>query len=98
MRTNPVYASVHGDKRSNDKLDDASQEFIDKDIEETKKFLARFEAIDTTGFPQQEVLNPDFSALRRLGALRVERRRGSGTHVTSWPRVLKREDLSRIRR
>ena len=57
MRTNPVYASVLGDKRWNDKLDDASQEFIDKDIEETKKFLARFEAIDTTGFPEQEVLN-----------------------------------------
>jgi uncharacterized protein (DUF885 family) len=57
MRTNPIYASILGDKRWNDKLDDASQEAIDRDLAETKKFLTRFEAIDTTGFPQQERLN-----------------------------------------
>jgi uncharacterized protein (DUF885 family) len=57
MRTNPVYASILGDKRWNDKLDDASQEAIDRDLAETKKFLARFAALDTTGFPQQEELN-----------------------------------------
>ena len=57
MRTNPIYASILGDKRWNDKLDDASQEAIDKDLAETKKFLARIEAVDTTGFPQQEQLN-----------------------------------------
>jgi uncharacterized protein (DUF885 family) len=57
LRTNPVWASILGDKRWNDKLEDASQEFIDKDLEETKKFLARFENIDTTNFPQQEALN-----------------------------------------
>jgi uncharacterized protein (DUF885 family) len=57
MRNNPVYASILGDKRWNDKLDDASQEAIDKDLAESKKFLARFEAVDTTGFPQQEQLN-----------------------------------------
>jgi uncharacterized protein (DUF885 family) len=57
MRANPVYASILGDKRWNDRLDDASQEAIDRDLAETKKFLTRFEAIDTTGFPQQEQLN-----------------------------------------
>jgi uncharacterized protein (DUF885 family) len=57
LRTNPRYASILGDKRWNDQLDDFSQEFIDKDLLETQKFLARFEAIDTTGFPTQEVLN-----------------------------------------
>jgi uncharacterized protein (DUF885 family) len=57
LRTNPVWASMLGDKRWNDKLDDASQEFIDKNLAETKKFLARLEAIDSSGFPQQEVLN-----------------------------------------
>jgi uncharacterized protein (DUF885 family) len=57
MRTNPIYASILGDKRWNDKLDDASQEAIDRDLAETEKFLTRFEAIDTTGFPQQEQLN-----------------------------------------
>jgi uncharacterized protein (DUF885 family) len=57
MRTNPIYASILGDKRWNDKLDDASQEAIDRDLAETKKFLTRFAAIDTTEFPQQEQLN-----------------------------------------
>jgi len=57
MRTSPVWASMLGDKRWNDKLEDFSQQAIDKDLEETKKFLARFEAIDTTGFPAQEALN-----------------------------------------
>jgi uncharacterized protein (DUF885 family) len=38
-------------------LDDFSQEFIDKDLLEKQKFLTRFEAIDTSGFPTQEILN-----------------------------------------
>src|SRR5208282_1896969 len=45
------------DKRLNDQLDDFSQEAIDKDLQEAQKFLTRFEAIDTTGFPKQETLN-----------------------------------------
>ena len=57
LRTNPVFASSLGDKRWNDKLEDFSQEFIDKDLVQTQKFLIRFEAIDTTGFPKQEILN-----------------------------------------
>jgi uncharacterized protein (DUF885 family) len=57
LRTSPLYASSLGDKRWNDKLDDFSQEAIDKDLVETQRFLTRFEAIDTTGFPQHEVLN-----------------------------------------
>jgi uncharacterized protein (DUF885 family) len=57
LRTNPSFASALGDKRWNDKLNDLSQAFLDQDLEETKKFLVRFEAIDATGFPEQEVLN-----------------------------------------
>jgi len=57
LRTSPIYASFVGDKRWNDKLDDLSQEAVDKDLQETQKFLARFEAIDTSGFPEQEALN-----------------------------------------
>ena len=57
MRTNPIYASTLGDKRWNDKLDDFSQAAIDDDLRESQKFLVRFEAIDTAGFPEQEVLN-----------------------------------------
>lgn len=57
MRTSPIYASILGDKRYNDKLDDFSQKAIDDDLEQSRSFLARFEAIDTSGFPEQEVLN-----------------------------------------
>jgi uncharacterized protein (DUF885 family) len=57
LRTSPVRASFLGDKRWNDKLDDLSQEAVDKDLQETQRFLARFEAIDTSGFPNQEDLN-----------------------------------------
>ena len=57
MRTSPIYASILGDKRWNDKLDDFSQQAIDDDLRESQKFLARFQAIDTAGFPEQEVLN-----------------------------------------
>src|SRR5437899_61147 len=57
MRTSPIYASILGDKRYNDKLDDFSQQAIDDDLEQTRIFLGRFEAIDTTGFPEQEALN-----------------------------------------
>ena len=57
MRTNPEYASILGDKRYNDKSSDASEKAIYVDLEEQKKFLKRFEAVDTSGFPEQEELN-----------------------------------------
>lgn len=57
MRTNPIFASILGDKRWNDKVDDFSQAAIDDNIEQSRRFLGRFEAIDTAGFPDQEILN-----------------------------------------
>lgn len=57
MRTSPIYASILGDKRYNDQVDDFSQAAIDKDLAESRRYLSRFEAIDTTGFPEQEALN-----------------------------------------
>jgi len=57
LRTSPIFASILGDKRWNDKLDDFSQKAIDDDLEQSRKFLARFSAISTAGFPEQEVLN-----------------------------------------
>ncbi|HEU5250238.1 MAG TPA: DUF885 family protein, partial [Thermoanaerobaculia bacterium] len=53
---NPEFASILGDKRWNDKVTDFSQEEIEKDLAKTKEFLGRFEAIDPTGFPEQEAL------------------------------------------
>ena len=57
LRTNPQFATIVGDKRYNDRLDDFSQKAIDEDLEQTRLFFARFQAIDSTGFPEQEVLN-----------------------------------------
>src|SRR6266550_4913640 len=59
LRTSPELASIIGDKRYNDKLSDFSQAAIDKDLRQTRVFLKQFEAIDTTGFPEQEQLNRD---------------------------------------
>src|SRR5215471_641164 len=59
LRTSPIFASILGDKRWNDQLDDFSQKAIDGDLAESKKFLTRFQAIDTTGFPEQEALNKE---------------------------------------
>lgn len=57
LRTNPEFATTVGDKRYNDRLSDFSQKAIEEDLAQSRKFLARFEAIDTTGFPEQDALN-----------------------------------------
>lgn len=57
LRSSPIFASFLGDKRYNDQLDDFSQKHIDDDLAQARRFLDRFEAIDTTGFAEQEALN-----------------------------------------
>ncbi len=57
LSTNPEFASILGDKRFNDKSSDLSQEAIDRDLAKTAEFLRRFQAVDTSGFPEQEALN-----------------------------------------
>ena len=59
MRTNPEYASILGDKRFNDQVSDASEAGVRAELEQTKRFLKRFDAISTTGFSEQERLNRD---------------------------------------
>src|SRR5947208_10892374 len=59
LRTSPEFASILGDKRYNDKLADYSQAAIDRDIQQNRIFLKKFEAVDTTGFSEQEKLNRD---------------------------------------
>ena len=57
LRANPEWASILGDKRYNDQWSDASVAGIKRKLEEEHAFLARFEAIDTSGFPEQEQLD-----------------------------------------
>jgi uncharacterized protein (DUF885 family) len=52
----PEFASILGDKRWNDKLSDLSIKAILADQEMDKVFLKKFEAVDPTGFPEQEAL------------------------------------------
>src|SRR4029077_21252719 len=57
LRTNPELASHTGDNRYNDKVSDFSPEFFAADLQHDQQMLARIDAIDTTGFPDQEKLN-----------------------------------------
>ena len=52
----PEFASILGDKRWNDKSSDMSVAEILRDQEMDRTFLKKFEAIDPTGFPEQEAL------------------------------------------
>lgn len=57
LRTQPELATQVGDDRYNDRLSDFSDKAIAGDLEHTRQSIARFEAIDVTGFPEQEKLN-----------------------------------------
>lgn len=57
MRSSPEFATSIGDNRYNDRWSDYSPEFFQSDIEQRGKFLARFQAIDATGFAQQDALS-----------------------------------------
>lgn len=53
----PELATNVGDERYNDRLSDFSDNAISENLEHTRQALARFEALDVTGFPEQERLN-----------------------------------------
>lgn len=57
LKESPEMATMIGDYRYNDKLSDASIQHIRENAEKSRQWLARFEAIDTAGFPEQERLN-----------------------------------------
>ena len=57
LRTEPELATRVGDNRYNDRLSDFSDKAIAESIEHARQELAKFEAIDTAGFPEQERLN-----------------------------------------
>src|SRR3954469_10312405 len=57
LRANPLFATLIGDKRYNDRLGDASEERVFADAESDRAFAARLEAIDTASFPPDEALD-----------------------------------------
>ena len=59
LRISPEYTSTLGDRRYNDQLSDVSERAVRAEQEQSRRFLRRFEAIDTTAFPEQERLSRD---------------------------------------
>jgi uncharacterized protein (DUF885 family) len=57
MRASPQTATTVGDYRYNDKWDDASLAYVPKQRKDLRKWLARFESVNTAGFPEQEKLS-----------------------------------------
>src|SRR5262249_2089909 len=57
MRTHPEFATAVGDNRYNDRLDEESAEAIQAELEQSQKFLARFEAIDPATLSEQDKLS-----------------------------------------
>ncbi|HXJ86278.1 MAG TPA: DUF885 domain-containing protein [Candidatus Binatia bacterium] len=57
LRRAPEFATMVGDKRYNDRLSDFSDKAIAENLEHERQALKKFEALDVTGFPEQERLN-----------------------------------------
>ena len=77
LSTSPEFASILGDKRWNDKVSDFSQTAIDADLAKSKEFLTRFQAVDATGFPEQE-------ALTRTLLIRSFQEQLDNAHFRNW--------------
>jgi uncharacterized protein (DUF885 family) len=57
LHESPLAATIYGDYRYNDQLDDFSAAEVLRQAAASRGFLARLDAIDTVGFPEQEQLN-----------------------------------------
>jgi uncharacterized protein (DUF885 family) len=70
LRESPELATVIGDYRYNDRWSDGSLAHVAQTKKDLQTWLARFEAVDTAGFPEQEKLNQ--SLMVRDLKLRIE--------------------------
>jgi uncharacterized protein (DUF885 family) len=57
LHESPLAATFFGDYRYNDQLDDLSVAEVLRQDKASRDFLARLDAIDVSGFPEQEQLN-----------------------------------------
>ncbi len=57
LRESPEFATIIGDTRYNDRWSDISLAHVARQKQDLQKWLARFEAVDTAGFPEVERLN-----------------------------------------
>ena len=77
LRSNPEWATMLGDNRYNDRLSDQSPEFFQAELEQQRKFLSRFEAIDPAGFSRQDTLSRELM-------IRELRQQIEGAQFKSW--------------
>ncbi len=77
LRTHPEFATYVGDSRYNDKLSDQSPEAVERDLKHAQEALRLIEAIDVSGFPEQEKLNQQL-------AVRELREQIEGTSLKNW--------------
>ena len=77
LRTHPEFATYVGDNRYNDRLGDDSPKAIAAELEHAKQQLTVFDAIDTSGFPEEEALNQQLM-------VRDLRRDLEGAKYNSW--------------
>ena len=85
LRASPESATSVGDNRYNDRLGDLSPEFFQSDLEQRRKFLARFEAIDPSSFSQQD-------ALSRELMIRDLREQIEGAQFKNWEMPVNQRD------
>nr|WP_199047862.1 DUF885 family protein [Dyella sp. ASV24] len=71
LETQPEFATVLGDLRYNDRWADNSPAFADREYAVDKAFLKRFQAIDTTGFSEEDKLNQQLMVRRLTDALKA---------------------------
>ncbi|HVO61307.1 MAG TPA: DUF885 domain-containing protein, partial [Terriglobales bacterium] len=57
MRESPEFATMIGDYRYNDRWSDMSLAHVAQRRRDLQDWLGRFEAVDTSGFPEQDKLN-----------------------------------------
>lgn len=69
LRESPELATIIGDYRYNDRWSDISLAHVRQQKEDIEKWLARFSAIDTSGFPEQEKLNQSLMIRNQKEAL-----------------------------
>jgi uncharacterized protein (DUF885 family) len=70
LKESPEFATILGDYRYNDRFSDLSLAHAQQQKKDAQSFIARFEAIDTTGFDEQDRLNQQLMVRRLKDGIR----------------------------
>jgi uncharacterized protein (DUF885 family) len=71
LEVQPEFATILGDLRYNDRWSNVSPAFADSEYAADQAFLKRFQAIDTTGFSEEDKLNQELMVRRLSDALKA---------------------------